>query len=368
MSGGDIMDHNRLDNRERSYKTVHVKKTELASDELPYTIQIVAENLYVPWAIAIIDANTLYFTERSGIVSRLKVGDPRPQTLLSLQSPFISLGEGGLMGITLDPDFFRNHYIYVMYTYREGNQTYNRVDRLVEEENQVYINRVLLDRIPGNQIHNGGRIKIGPDQKLYITTGDAGNPLLAQNLTSMAGKILRIELDGSVPLDNPFRNSPIYSYGHRNPQGLAWSPRHIMYASEHGQTAHDEINEIIPGANYGWPLVQGDEDSAEVNIQKPLIHSGEETWAPSGIAYVDQGPWKGKLLVATLRGEQLLTITFDENGTKVNKVESWFRNQFGRLREVISAKDGSIYLTTNNRDGRGNPMFGDDKIIRLVPK
>ena len=141
-----------------------------------------------------------------------------------------------------------------------------------------------------------------------------------------------------------------------------------MYASEHGQSAHDEINIIQPGANYGWPLVQGNEDSTEVMIQKPLIHSGEDTWAPSGIAFVNQGPWQGKLLVATLRGQQLLAISLNGNGTVVKNVESWLRNEYGRLREVIQGKDGSIYLTTSNRDGRGNPDIADDKIIRLIPK
>ena len=211
-------------------------------------------------------------------------------------------------------------------------------------------------------------LKIGPDQKLYITTGDAGNSALAQDPTSTAGKILRIELDGRIPKDNPIINSPVYSLGHRNPQGLAWNSENVLYASEHGQSAHDEINIIQPGANYGWPLVQGNEDSTEVMIQKPLIHSGEDTWAPSGIAFVNQGPWQGKLLVATLRGQQLLAISLNGNGTVVKNVESWLRNEYGRLREVIQGKDGSIYLTTSNRDGRGNPDITDDKIIRLIPK
>jgi glucose/arabinose dehydrogenase len=255
-----------------------------------------------------------------------------------------------------------------MHSYTEGNQIYNRVVRLVEQNNKASIDRILLDKIPGGRIHNGGRLKIGPDQKLYITTGDAGNSTLAQDLTSTAGKILRIELDGRIPADNPIMNSPVYSLGHRNPQGLAWNSKNILYASEHGQTAHDEINMIQPGANYGWPLVQGNEETNEVKVQKPLIHSGEATWAPSGIAFVNQGSWRGKLLVAALRGEQLLAISLNGNGTAVMKVESWLRNEYGRLREVIQANDGSIYLTTSNRDGRGNPDITDDKIIRLIPK
>ncbi len=344
-----------------------VKSKGVISREFPYEIEVVAENLYVPWAIDISNEGRLYFTERSGAIRIIEDGKLLPQPLIIFSAPFVSQGEGGLMGIALDPNYSQNHYMYVMHSYEEGNQIYNRVVRLVEKNNKASIDRVLIDKIPGGRIHNGGRIKIGPDRKLYITTGDAGNSALAQNITSTAGKILRIELDGSIPEDNPIVNSPIYSLGHRNPQGLTWNPRNILYASEHGQTAHDEINIIQPGANYGWPLVQGNEDSKEVIVQKPLIHSEEETWAPSGIAFVDQGIWQGKLLVATLRGGQLLAISLNGKGTKVNSVESWLKNRYGRLREIIQGKDGSIYLTTSNRDGRGNPNIGDDRIIHLIP-
>lgn len=347
---------------------VSVKEKVITSRQFPYEIEVIAENLYVPWAIAISDEGKLYVTERSGAIRIIENGKLLPQPLITFSAPFVSQGEGGLMGIVLDPNYSRNHYIYVMHSYFEGNRIYNRVVRLVENNNRASIDRVLLDKIPGGQIHNGGRLKIGPDRKLYITTGDAGNSALAQDPTSTAGKILRIELDGRIPEDNPIINSPVYSLGHRNPQGLAWNSKNVLYESEHGQSAHDEINIILPGANYGWPLVQGSEDSTEVMIQKQLIHSGEETWAPSGIAFVNQGPWQGKLLVANLRGQQLLAISFNGNGTVVKNVESWLKNQYGRLREVIQGKDGSIYLTTSNRDGRGNPSIGDDKIIRLVPR
>jgi glucose/arabinose dehydrogenase len=338
------------------------------SRQFPYEIKVIAENLYVPWAIAVSDEGKLYFTERSGTIRIIEGGILRLLPLITFPAPFVSQGEGGLLGIELDPNFTQNRYMYVMHTYSEGNQIYNRVVRLVENNNRASINRVLIDKIPGGRIHNGGRVKIGPDQKLYITTGDAGNAALAQNLQSTAGKILRIELDGRIPADNPFGNSPVYSLGHRNPQGLAWNSRNALYASEHGQTAHDEINIIKPGANYGWPLVQGNETSTEVKIQTPLIHSGEETWAPSGITFVNQGPWQGKLLVAALRGQQLLGMLLNGNGTVVRNTESWLKDEYGRLREVIQGKDGSIYLTTNNRDGRGTLHAGDDKIVRLIPK
>lgn len=346
----------------------NVKEPAIPSRQFPYEIEVVAENLYVPWAISISDEGKLYFTERSGAIRVIENGKLHPQPMIIFPAPFVSQGEGGLMGIVLDSNYSQNHYMYVMHSYGQGNEIYNRVVRLIERNNRAFIDQVLLDKIPGGRIHNGGRLKIGPDGKLYITTGDGGNSALSQDPSSTAGKILRIELDGRVPEDNPIPNSPIYSLGHRNPQGLAWNLNNVLYESEHGQSAHDEINIIQRGANYGWPLVQGNEDFSEVIIQKPLIHSGEDTWAPSGITFVSEGPWQGKLLVANLRGQQLLVISLNEEGTTVKSVESWLKNEYGRLRECIQGKDGSIYFTTSNRDGRGNPDIADDRIIRLISK
>lgn len=345
-----------------------LNKINIKSRQFPYEIEIIAENLNVPWAVDVSDKGDIYFTERYGVVRIIKDVKLNPQSLIKFTSPFVSKGEGGLMGIALDPNHSQNHYIYVMHSYEEENRIYNRVVRLIEKDNNASIDRILIDKIPGGQIHNGGRLKIGTDKKLYITTGDAGNSALAQDPTSTAGKILRIELDGSIPKDNPITNSPVYSLGHRNPQGLAWNYKNILYESEHGQSEHDEINIIKPGSNYGWPLVQGEEESTEVSIQKPLIHSSEETWAPSGITFVNQGPWKGKLLVANLRGQQLLSISLNGNGTVVNNIDVLLKNEYGRLRDVIQGKDGSIYITTSNRDGRGMPNITDDKIIKLITK
>ncbi|KLE16168.1 PQQ-dependent sugar dehydrogenase [Clostridium sp. C8] len=336
------------------------------SEKFPYKVEVIAENLNIPWAIDISDEGKLYFTERIGSIRVIENGNLNFNPVITLKEPFISRGEGGLMGVVLDPSYLQNHYIYVMYSYLEDNKVYNKVVRLIENNNKAFIDKVILDKIPGGRIHNGGRLKIGPDKKLYITTGDAGIPNLAQDLTSLAGKILRVELDGSIPKDNPIINSSIYSLGHRNPQGLAWNSNNILYEAEHGQAAHDEINIIKAGINYGWPIVQGNEVSNNILSQKPLIQSGEETWAPSGITFISQGPWKSRLLVANLRGSQLLSISLNEEGTMVTNVESIMKNEFGRLREVVEAKDGSIYITTNNRDGRGNPNINDDKIIKLT--
>ena len=352
----------------RNSSTVNIKTKSMRSRQFPYNIEVIAENLYIPWAMDISYEGKIYFTERSGTIRAIEKGILNPQPLFTFGTPFVNQGEGGLMGIVLDPNYSTNHYIYVMHSYREANQIYNRVARLVENNNRAHIDKIIIDKIPGGQIHNGGRIKIGPDQKLYITTGDAGNSTLAQDLESTAGKILRIELDGSIPKDNPFTNSPIYSLGHRNPQGLSWDSKNILYESEHGQSAHDEINIIKQGSNYGWPLVQGDEDSKDVVIQKPLIHSGNDTWAPSGITFVNKGPWQGKLLVSTLRGQKLLVISLNGNDGIVKGIEAFLSDEYGRLREVIQGKDGSIYIATSNKDGRGKPAINDDKIIRLIPK
>lgn len=348
-------------------KVVGVKISELAAEEFPYDIEIIAQNLSVPWAIAIRDESTIYVTERTGSIRIIEDGVLLPQPLITLEAPFTQTGEGGLLGIALDPNFMENHYLYAMHSYREGGRNYNRVIRLIVQNHDAEIDSVIIDRIPGGMSHNGGRIKVGPDNKLYISTGDSGNMNLSQDSNSLAGKILRIELDGSIPEDNPFPGSPVYSLGFRNPQGLTWGPQN-MYATEHGASAHDEINRILPGGNYGWPIVQGEQDTETSALIPPLVSSGDNTWAPSGISYINQGPWEGKLAVATLRGMQLLLISLDDTGTAVTRVESWLPNEFGRIREVVQAEDGSIYMTTSNRDGRGNILAGDDKVIRLIPK
>lgn len=338
-----------------------------ASQVSPYQIQVIAENLYIPWAVDISEDGRLFFTERNGNLRVIENGLLNTAPVYTFEAPFVSRGEGGLMGLALDRDFLSNGFIYLMYTYEENGGLYSRVVRMRIEGNTAAGEEILLDRIPAGQFHNGGRIKIGPDGYLYITAGDAGERDLAQDINSLAGKILRIGTDGSIPPDNPFSGSPVYSLGLRNPQGLAWNDRNMLYASDHGETAHDEINLIQPGGNYGWPLVTGDEELQGYMFLKPVLQSGNETWAPAGTAFVTGGPLMGQLLVSTLRGSVLLAVTFDESGTRAVNVERLLQGQFGRLREAYQAKDGSFYLTTSNLDGRGLPNPGDDKILRLLP-
>ena len=197
-----------------------------------YEIEVLADHLEVPWAIAAAGTR-LIFTERPGSIRVISDGKLLKEPLFTVPPPFLHEGEGGLLGLVADPAYEENHFLYVYHTYRFDDVTKNRVLRLVVKDNKAVIDEVLLDNIPGSINHNGGRLAIGPDGLLYITTGDALEPELSQDKGSLAGKILRINLDGSIPDDNPIPNSPVYSLGHRNPQGLAWLDSH-MFSSEHG--------------------------------------------------------------------------------------------------------------------------------------
>lgn len=309
--------------------------------------EVIASGLEIPWALAHAPDGRILLTDRPGRVRVIEGGKLKNEPLFTL--PVAHEGEGGLLGIALDPEFERNKFIYLYYTYRSGGLA-NRVIR-VREDRPIQTAQVLVDRIPGGTVHDGGRIRFGPDGKLYIGTGDAGASAAAQDPGSLAGKILRVNPDGSVPSDNPFPSSPVYSLGHRNVQGLAWIDDQL-YTTEHGPQAHDELNRIERGANYGWPTVTGTE--AAVGMVSPLIESGSSTWAPSGLAA--QG---GKLYFAGLRSQTLWQ--FDPANTELRIL----KEGYGRLREVVAGPKGELYLFTGNRDGRGQVREGDDRLIRL---
>ncbi|CDI05914.1 PQQ-dependent sugar dehydrogenase [Candidatus Nitrosotenuis uzonensis] len=334
-------------------------------------VETITDNLTIPWAIAFSPDGRIFVTERTGTLRVIENGSLQSDPALKLN---VGRAEGGLLGLTLDPNFEQNHHLYLYYTYSEFLSTYNRVSRFTESNNKVADEFILIDKIPGAPIHDGGRIKFGPDGKLYITTGDAAIASLAQDPNSLAGKILRINPDGTIPDDNPFENSPVYSYGHRNPQGLDWDPKTgMLVATEHGPSgergfAHDEINIIHPGKNYGWPEVIGNEhDSRYVN---PLFHTGNVAWAPSGAAFYDDDKipaLKGKFLVANLRSVHLHAFEIDAMHGKILSEQSLFSGTFGRLRDVHVGNDGFIYLLTSNKDGRGSPAPNDDKILKILP-
>jgi glucose/arabinose dehydrogenase len=334
-------------------------------------VETVAANLQIPWSIDWIPDGAALFTERGGSLRIIRDGVLASDPLLSLS---VSSGEGGLLGVAVDPDFGDNHYIYLYYSTRgTDNALINKVVRYQFANGTVTEDRVLVDGIPGAQYHDGGRIQFGPDGKLYITTGDAGRLALAQDLDSLAGKILRIDRNGAVPAGNPFANSPVWSFGHRNPQGLDWDAAGNLVATEHGPSgergrAHDEINLILPGANYGWPNVIGGE--LEEGMREPILHTGSDTWAPSGAEFYDGDRipgWTGKYFVAALRGAHLHMVDLDLPNNAVISNEKLFQDEFGRLRDVQTGPDGFLYLLTSNRDGRGSPVSTDDRILRIVP-
>lgn len=320
--------------------------------EGPY--EVLAERLRVPWVIEFA-GDTVYISEREGNVVKVEGQDMTRQTV-HLQKSVHGQGEGGFLGFLLAPDFEQSKEAYAYHTYEEGGELYNRVVVLKQNGDQWDEVKPLLEGIPGAANHDGGRMAYGPDGLLYITTGDAQQRDLAQVKESLAGKILRMTLDGKVPADNPFPGSYVYSYGHRNPQGLAWTDDGTMLVTEHGPSGspggHDEINIVVPGGNYGWPAIYGDAEQS--GMITPVYHTGETAIAPSG-ATIDS---RNRMLIATLAGSAL--YRFDPAAKEMSVV---FEGE-GRLRDV-KIKDGRVYVITNNTDGRGVPGERDDRLLVL---
>ena len=320
---------------------------------------VVATGLEAPWGLVFTPGGEALVTERdSGRLLSVDAsgGVEELQTL-----PAGGVGEGGLLGLALSPDYERDGLIYVYYS----TDTDNRVVRFREGEDPEPI----LTGIPVNSFHNGGRIAFGPDGNLYAGTGDAGDRPSSQDTNSLAGKILRLTPDAEVPEDNPFPNNPLYSYGHRNVQGLTWDANGQLYASEFGQDTYDEVNRIVPGGNYGWPEVEGEggEGSGFVDPIATFFPTSEAS--PSGVEILKGGAipqWEGDFFMAALRGQRLYRLDLDESGAVVDQ-EELLQGEAGRLRHIAQAPDGSLWVLTSNRDGRGNPIPDDDRILRLGP-
>ena len=325
-------------------------------------IEVVAENLEIPWEVAFLPSGEILVTERPGRL--LKIGKDR--TIIEV-SGVRHVGEGGLLGMALHPEFENNQLIYLYLTSSDAGKIVNRVERYKLGGNSLTNREVILEGIEGASNHDGGRIEFGPDRYLYVTTGDAQKSNLAQDTDSLNGKILRIKDDGGIPSDNPFGNA-VYSYGHRNVQGLAWDGSGRLWATEHGRSGVlsglDELNLIEPGKNYGWPEIEGDEK--KTGMVNPIIHSGaSETWAPADAEVID-----GSIFFAGLRGSTLYEAKIRQSAEETNVVSlvKHFAGEHGRLRAVRLGPDGYLYMTTSNRDGRGQVNQGDDKLIRINPR
>ncbi|MDZ4256982.1 MAG: PQQ-dependent sugar dehydrogenase, partial [archaeon] len=316
-------------------------------------IETIAEGLTIPWEVTFLPNGEWLATERPGRLWR-SGGDNSPITIEGVHYS----GEGGLLGMALHPQFQTNGWIYLYYTSQNDGLIENQVSRYVfdGQQNRLTNAKTILGGIPGSANHHGGRIAFGPDGYLYITTGDAQQSETAQDITSLAGKILRVDENGNIPSDNPFGNQ-VYSFGHRNPQGLTWDAEGQLWSTEHGRSGlasgFDELNQIESGNNYGWPAIQGDETGE--GFRNPIIHSGAtDTWAPAGMAF-----HQGKIYFAGLRGEALYEYDLVTHELKIH-----FKHRFGRLRAVVAQAD-ALYLSTSNLDGRGIPRVGDDRIIRI---
>jgi glucose/arabinose dehydrogenase len=333
-------------------------------DGARFRVDTVMSELEIPWSLAFSPDGRLFVTERPGRVRILNLSSFASEVALTLSGVFTQ-GEAGLLGLTLDPGFAQNHFVYLYYSATSGSGAVNRIERYREVGGRLGERALILDSIPAATIHDGGRLKFGPDGLMYATAGDASNTSFSQDVASLAGKFLRITSTGSSATGNRF-GSPVFTFGHRNPQGFDWHPATgDLWASEHGASGNDEINVIQSGLNYGWPNIQGSATAA--GMEAPIVFYPSAI-APSGMSFYrgrNIPQFSDNLFVATLRGTHLLRLTVD--GRRVSAQERLLDGTFGRLRDVVSGPDGHLYLTTNNRDGRGSPMSGDDKILRIVP-
>ena len=320
-------------------------------------VTILAENLDKPRAIAISN-DRVFVTEKDGAIRVI-------QNNTLLESPLATLRgadvfDGGLLGITLHPNFSSNHYMYVFLTYDDGD-LWNKILRITESENKLVNAEIILDKIPGSSFTNGGFIKFGPDGKLYVGTGtisDASH--LPQDLDSLSGKILRINDDGTFPDDNPFPNSPVYSLGHRNPQGMTWDGDGNMFVAESGPEKNDEINLILSGKNYGWPEQQC---SGNGDFEDALL-CYDPSIEPGGILFYsgDLIDFESPFIMASMRAANLYQLDFEEGLSSQKSILSGI----GRVRDVVQGPDGSLYVITSNTDGKGFPDSMDDKLLRIL--
>lgn len=339
-------------------------------------VETLVADLDTPWDLAWGPDDYIWVTERGGAISRV---DPSSGEITRVgELDVTEISESGLLGMAFHPDFENQPWIYAVHSYGNRFRIRNRLVRMRFDGISLAEPEVLLNGIPGGRNHNGSRLAFGPDGFLYVTTGDAGDRSLPMDMGSLAGKVLRLTPEGTPAPGNPF-GSAVYSYGHRNAQGLAFHPiTGTLYIAEHGPSDNDEVNLILRGGNYGWPVVHGfcdgdqsreDEYCRDHDVEEPL-----SAWTPtvgvSGLAIYEADlmpEWKGSLLVTSLTGRTLFRLRLSADGNAVVGREALLEREYGRLRDVLVGPGGEVYIATSNRDGRGRPASNDDRILRITP-
>ncbi len=342
--------------------------------ETELTTKDVITNLDTPWEILWGPDDHIWMTERYGRISRANPETGEVIELLSEEEVYED-GERGMLGMVLHPDFENNPYVYVAYTYHPGTTVVKTV-RYTYDGESLHSPEVIIDNIKGAWNHDGSRLWIDEDMKLYMTTGDAADANLSQDTTNLNGNLLRMNLDGSIPEDNPIPGSYIYSFGLRNSQGLVFANGKI-YSSDHGPASDDEVNILRPGKNYGWPNVLGfcDEQQElefcqENDVQEPIA-AWTPTLAVAGLDYYNHDyipQFNNSLLMTTLKASRLVQMKLNSEGDEVIEEIHLYNGEFGRLRDLCISPDGRLFIATSNRDGRGSPKAQDDRIIEIIPE
>jgi len=345
------------------------KKTNGTTTINELNVRVVKQNLQHVWEILWGPDDHIWFTERDGKISKMHPGTGNI-VFTSTINEVVSSGEGGLLGMALHPDFLTNGFLYIVYNYNSASGYREKLVRYTFANNSITNPTTIIENIGAAGIHNGSRIRLVNETggvKIYFTTGDAANSSASQDVNSRNGKVLRLNADGSIPSDNPFAASPVWSYGHRNPQGLVFV-NNKMYASEHGPNIEDEVNIIEKGRNYGWPDVNGPCNGSEAsfcttnNVKEPIWSSGDNTIAVCGIDYYNHdkiAEWKNSILMMTLKDASLRQLKLSADGNSVTNTSIYYKDVYGRLRDICISPSGNVYISTSNG---GN----SDKIIEIL--
>jgi glucose/arabinose dehydrogenase len=343
-------------------------KNDLAPGSIAVKDSVLVKGLNYPWEILWGPDNFIWMTEREGKISRVNPTTGSVNLVYTITET-VSNNEGGLLGMVLHPEFLSKPQVFVAYDYNKGDDYLEKIVRFTYNGNTLINPVTIIDNIAAASNHDGCRLLISPDQKLFITTGDATDQTNPQNRNSLNGKILRLNLDGTIPADNPVAENPYWSFGHRNPQGLVFA-NNILYSSEHGPDTDDEINIIEKGRNYGWPDVRGfcnepgEKKFCAANNVKEPIKAWTPTAAVCGLDYYNNNlipQWKNSLLMVALKNARLYQMKLDGNHTMITETNEYFTNVYGRMRDVCISPEGKIYICTSNG---GN----NDKIIEIKNK